>query len=61
MADEKILKDEALNKEELENVVGGYYNTWNDFQAIKALEKKATVFFIPTTLNIEPEEFMTLS
>ena len=30
MAEEKILKDEALNDEELEEVVGGYYDTWND-------------------------------
>ena len=24
------MKDEALNDEELEEVVGGYYDTWND-------------------------------
>ena len=61
MADEKILKDEVLNNEELEKVAGGYYNTWKDFQTIKALEKKATVFSIPNTLNIAPKEFRTLS
>ena len=44
MADDKILKDEVLNDEELEQVAGGYYNTWNDFQAIKALEKKLRYF-----------------
>ena len=38
MADEKILKDETLNDEELEEVVGGYYDTWNDYQNIKKLE-----------------------
>ena len=45
MADDKILKDEVLNDEELEQVAGGYYNTWNDFQAIKALEKKGYGIF----------------
>ena len=38
MAEEKILKDEALNDEELEEVVGGYYDTWHDYENIKDLE-----------------------
>ena len=35
---EKILNDEALNDEELEEVVGGYYDTWHDYENIKNLE-----------------------
>ena len=38
MADEKILKDEALKDDELEEVVGGYYDTWHDYENIKKLE-----------------------
>ena len=38
MADEKILKDESLNNEELENVVGGRLDGWNDYKNIKKLE-----------------------
>lgn len=35
---EEILKDEALNDAELEEVVGGYYDTWHDYENIKNLE-----------------------
>ena len=37
MAEEKILKDEALNDEELEEVVGGYYDTWHDYENFQKL------------------------
>jgi hypothetical protein len=30
MAEEKILEEELLDETELENVAGGYYQTWND-------------------------------
>ena len=38
MAEEKILKDEALKDEELESVVGGRLDGWNDYKNIKKLE-----------------------
>ena len=38
MAEEKFLNAEALNDEELEEVVGGYYDTWHDYEAIRKLE-----------------------
>ena len=37
MADEKILKDELMDAEELEGVVGGYYDTWHDYQNFQKL------------------------
>ena len=37
MADEKILKDEVMDAEELEGVVGGYYDTWHDHQNFQKL------------------------
>ena len=38
MAEEKILEGEVLAEEELEGVVGGYYQTWGDYVNIKKLE-----------------------
>ena len=38
MAEEKFLKDEVLNDEELEEVVGGYYDTWQDCENFKKLK-----------------------
>ena len=40
MSEEKILKDENLKDEELEEVVGGYLDSWHDYQNIKKLEAK---------------------
>ena len=37
MAEEKILQDEVMDAEELEGVVGGYYDTWNDYKNFQAL------------------------
>ena len=37
MADEKILKDKVMDAEELEGVVGGYYDTWHDHQNFQKL------------------------
>ena len=47
MSEEKILKDELMDAEELEGVVGGYYDTWHDYQNFQNLGGR----FLPGTGN----------